>query len=190
MLSRLLLAFRLFWTLLQKHKDPRVQILLDLLGGMGLYGAMARQSMIIEKQFLGLGVTHIAPGDTAVLTQTLNRTSWFRDLVLASSTPETVLVRVIHFAGVPVTRNTEGTPLTAFTWAAVEDRASGPQRLIFPGQTILVSITNEGADTVVVSGGCILDEVAWDRELHGGLPRFALVDQILYVAPLVSPAGV
>lgn len=168
MLALFATTARLFWYLLTKWRDPRVQILLDLLSGRTLYDALARQGAIVHDQFVGLDHVTVPPHGTAMLQDIANRTFWIRargGVVLDASNPDAVSVLGIAYASInPMNGGVKAAPLSAFRYSASQDESASvdlpePQRMISVGQSIRICLSNASDEPVEVSGCLRIDEV-------------------------------
>ena len=84
-----------------------------------------------------------------------NRNSWFKKCVMSASM-KGVVVEAITIAGLPMNIGCRGMPIEAFAGPGGRDF---DRRIILVGQTVHVTVRNEGTERGVVSAGFVCDEL-------------------------------
>lgn len=81
-----------------------------------VYQQAVESGLVRKGQFNGLGVVKIPPGETAFISDTINRNMWMTRLILDGSDLSMVVVSAVTIAGLPMNIGCQDAPASTFRW--------------------------------------------------------------------------
>jgi hypothetical protein len=81
-----------------------------------VYQQAVESGLVKKGQFNGLGVVVIPPGETAFMSDTINRNMWMTRLILDGSDLSMVVVSGVTIAGLPMNIGCLDAPASVFRW--------------------------------------------------------------------------